>query len=133
MKIPAAVRALLTGPNSRRRMAWALLVALAPTLMYAGHWNVHVELPGGYYLGIPGGRQETAGDDEAHHRHCHGDSASCSEAPLTGGASVGHLAEATPVLTGAAPVAVLAAAGWRPTSSLSPAPELLPPRGAVFA
>lgn len=71
--------ALNTG---RTTMAWGLLIALLPSLLYLGHWSLRIPLPRtDSYVAV--GALEPAhghGEDGEHGRHCHGD-ASCSDSP----------------------------------------------------
>lgn len=71
-------------------MRWLLLAAFLPTLTFLGHWPLRVDIPGtAIYVGLPDANR-AAGHD--HHRHCHADAASCSDAPVTGTATIGLLA-----------------------------------------
>ena len=107
-----------------------LLVALLPTLLFAGHWqpSLSIPIPGtGYSLGAPA-VQDHAAHAGDHAGHCHSESAGCSQSPASQQAPVADFREMATTI-GLSALAILAVAlSWRPTRSYEPVPEVRPPR-----
>lgn len=122
--------------NSRaaqQRNARLLLLALAPMLLFVGHWPSRLDIPGtDYYVSMPFATPGT-GEEHDHGRHCHADAGSCSDVPAATGAGFAMMQEAV----AAGPIGgLLLALGlwwWRPTIRLTVDPELPPPRRAGLA
>ena len=81
-----------------------LLLSLMPTLLFVGHWSLHIEIPGtDHYVGAPPPRAERvtahhhgpSGQDSSHdhEQHCHANAATCADAAAVPVAPVAHLAE----------------------------------------
>ena len=86
-----------------------LFLSLLPTLLFVGHWSLHIEIPGTtYYVGAPipqadttahhhdGGSGNRATHD--HEQHCHANAATCADAAAVPVTPVAHLAEAIAAL-----------------------------------
>lgn len=76
-------------------VAWILLLALAPSVTFLGHWpSLQFDIPGtDAYVQVPlTGAHEQPGED--HERHCHGDSSGCSDSPGSLGVSLGLVQDA---------------------------------------
>lgn len=125
----------LSRPSRQRTMAWLLVAAFLPSLVFAGHWPaIAVAIPGtGWSIGLPaaGHAHAPAGSGHAHDQHaehCHADMATCAGQPFTGGATVAALQEITlAAVVGGLLVAVALAAlpAWR---GHAPPPPFEPPR-----
>jgi len=115
--------------GARLLQVWALLLAYLPSLLFLGHWEPRVAVPGTpWSFGLPVGREyadEAAGD---HARHCHGDAAGCSDVPFTGGPGIALMAEALAFLGTDSPFVAGNARWWQPAGARTVAPELQPPR-----
>jgi len=112
-----------------------LIVAIAPSILYVGHWEPRIDIPfTSYYWGIPESWQSAGGshDDESHAEHCHGDS-SCTERPVTAGAGVALLRDDLEMLGAAGLLRAVFAAVRSPHLPGLQAPETPPPRRAVLA
>ncbi len=123
----------LTAQRNRRRIAVLLLLSLVPMLTFMGHWPSSVPIPGtDQYLSIPlaGHTDEHTGhnDGHDHSQHCHGDAASCSDAPVFAGVSFALMSEPLAVQAAAGLLWATALLAWRPRQSNSLLPELQPPR-----
>lgn len=112
-----------------------LLVALAPSILYVGHWEPRFDIPfTSYYWGIPedwGGHGENE-DTSSHADHCHGDS-SCAGKPVSAGATVALLREHVAYLGTFGLLAIVVGAWWSPRQRLTAGPETPPPRLLVVA
>ncbi len=87
-----------------------LLLSLLPTLLFVGHWSLHLEIPGtNSYVGTQPAKAETTSghhhdgpsDDRSNHdheQHCHANAATCADAAAVPVAPVAHLAEAIAAL-----------------------------------
>ena len=95
----------LQSTRARNHASKLLFLSLLPTLLFVGHWSLHIEIPGtGYYVGPPaqvqdagthhhdGPSGERSGHD--HQQHCHTNAATCADAAAVPGAPVAHLADA---------------------------------------
>jgi hypothetical protein len=124
-------------PHARRmnRLSWTLLASLMPMLTFMGHWPSEIPLPGtnSYIsLGPEAAHTHSHSEDEASHsHHCHGDSAGCSEAPVTAGVTFGMMNEAVALAIAAG----LFFAAWAGVAAVrsqrSLAPEPRPPRAVI--
>lgn len=125
-----AVEVRFNSCAAQQRNARLLLLALAPMLLFAGHWPSRLDIPGtDYYLSVPFAAPGP-GEEHDHGRHCHADAGSCSDVPASSGAGFAMMHEAV----AAGPIGgLLLAIGlwwWRPTARLTVHPELRPPRPA---
>lgn len=108
-------------------MRWLLAVAYLPALTFFGHWPLSVDVPGtSLYVGLP---ESSSAHEHDHTNHCHADAASCSDTPVTAGATVALLAESVAMSGNDSPLIGMAAESmrWRPqagVSPLSPPPEV---------
>ena len=122
------------GAQAPRATAWLLLLALLPTLTFFGHWpGFEIPLPGvDASIGLPfAGHTHAhgeAGAGEDHGRHCHEDSAGCSDVPFTGASGFLLLAEAVAGLAAAAPLLAVRLAAAHAPAGRTVAPEPNPPR-----
>lgn len=119
-------------------MSLLMLAAILPTLTYLGHWELVVPLPGDQELTIiaaEGGHTHRHDDDHAaeHARHCHGDAASCSDAPFTGVSAFALLSAAVALLGTAGTAHEVPGGWWHPHRSNRVNPLLRPPRPASLA
>ncbi|MEO6042736.1 MAG: hypothetical protein ABIQ47_02285 [Tepidiformaceae bacterium] len=91
--------------GERRPTTAVLLLALLPSLLFLGHWQLELAVPllASHILLVPG---EGAALESAHARHCHGGAATCSDVPYAGGSGFALLSEAVAQLT--APPTVVA-------------------------
>ena len=103
--------------GERRPTTAVLLLALLPSLLFLGHWQLELAVPllASHILLVPGegAALESApepapesGKSAAHARHCHGGAATCSDVPYAGGSGFALLSEAVAQL--AAPPTVVA-------------------------
>ena len=104
-----------------------MVIALAPSLLFLGHWSLEVPLPGGWHAAL--GLQEASyGEGEAvHAEHCHGES-SCSETQPLGLGGFALMGRALALLGAAA---LMFSTGTRSGLRLRGgvvAPEPMPPR-----
>lgn len=114
-------------------MARLLAVSLLPMLTFAGHWEPRIDIPfTNYYWGLPVlGHESSHSHAHDHSDHCHGESASCANKPVTSGASFALLREVV-LLLGTAAIAIgLDGRWWRPRPPALVLPELQPPRYAI--
>ncbi len=87
-----------------------LLLSLMPTLLFVGHWSLHLEIPGtDSYVGTRPAKAETTGahhhdgpsgdrSNHDHEQHCHANASTCADAAAVPVAPVAHLAEAIAAL-----------------------------------
>jgi hypothetical protein len=106
-----------------------------PALSFMGHWPEDFGIPGtAYYVGLPftgsHGHTHEAGANAAdtHARHCHGDSASCSDVPATAGVSFGLANEALALTLAAGALLAVASANRAALRENVLAPDRRPPR-----
>ena len=92
--------------GERRPTTAVLLLALLPSLLFLGHWQLELAVPllSSHILLVPGegAALESApesGKSAAHARHCHGGAATCSDVPYAGGSGFALLSEAVAQLT----------------------------------
>ncbi len=117
--------------------ALALLIAILPSLLFLGHWTLRFDVPGtDYSLGLPKAgvaHGEAAAHDHA--RHCHGNSASCSDVPFAGASAFALMSASVACLGLAGILLALGGSWWLPSRRATVAPEPRPPRGepALFA
>jgi len=115
-----------------------LFLSLLPTLLFVGHWSLHIEIPGtNSYIGMPTSGAEAAvahhhdassqHSSHEHEQHCHANAATWADAAAVPVAPVAHLADAV--------AAFGADSAWRriPSETLSligwtAAPQVPPPR-----
>jgi hypothetical protein len=113
-----------------------LFIALLPSLLFFGHWQLSLAIPGtGYRVGTRAVHVEAEHHDEAngdHESHCHESAASCSDAPLTSISWFAHLSEAVGLIGAAALLISLSVAAWLPASARAIPPELPPPNSPVY-
>lgn len=120
-------------PARPQRASWVLLLALMPMLTFMGHWPSSLPIPGtGLYVTVPlAGPAPNAGSEEHHDhsKHCHGEAASCADAPVAAGVGLAlmNTLVSIPPATGLLFITVLVAA--LPLRSNTLAPEPRPPRG----
>lgn len=109
-------------------MAKALLAALAPMLLFIGHWEIVVPLPGADAYLVLGVNDDHHTDPGDHSQHCHGNAASCSDVPLTALSGLALLAQhlAAPAHDGQGQPVGVGAAGPHPDHVERP--ELPPPQ-----
>jgi hypothetical protein len=109
-------------------MALTMLAALAPSLLYLGHWSVRLPVPGTnafIAIGMQAEHQAQASEG-GHEKHCHG-TASCTDsppAPVPIGFAL--LNEALALLAAAGLLVPVVVAGGR-LRTLAAVPPLLPP------
>lgn len=98
----------LRSTRARNLTSKLLFLSLLPTLLFVGHWSLHIEIPGtNYYVGPPERVVQTAGTHQHdghshghsgsphdHEQHCHANAATCADAAAIPVAPVAHLAEA---------------------------------------
>ncbi|MGH2609082.1 MAG: hypothetical protein ACRDHF_08330 [Tepidiformaceae bacterium] len=113
--------------------ATLMLVALLPSVLYVGHWSLHVPVPGtGAFVAIGMRAEHEAQESEGgHEEHCHG-TASCTDsppAPVPVGFALLH--EGLALLGAAGALILLTTLAWRPGTLAAVAPLLPPPRGAA--
>lgn len=114
-------------------MARLLLVAYLPSLLFLGHWDLRLDLPGGYYLGLAGPAHDhldtrsssTPGD---HGSHCHGDLESCASIQAGGPVPVAVLSGAPLGPIPAARTIPAPLAAWQPAPPAELSPDTPPPR-----
>ncbi|OAI38487.1 hypothetical protein AYO38_09635 [bacterium SCGC AG-212-C10] len=113
-----------------RFMAIAIAVAYLPSLTFLGHWNPpQLEIPGtSYYLGLPAVHHVHHDDGADHETHCHENLASCSDGPVTAGATVALLGAVLAFLMRGGLLSRCDARWWLPHTPLSLTPDLRPPR-----
>jgi hypothetical protein len=112
-----------------RLLSWLLLASLMPLLTFMGHWPASIPIPGtDAYLTVPLAGKANQGDHHDHSQHCHGGSASCTDAPAAAGISVALENEPLAVTFAAAVLVVALAAAWRPSFVRTLSPEHRPPR-----
>ncbi|MBE7520623.1 MAG: hypothetical protein HS107_15415 [Thermoflexaceae bacterium] len=116
-----------------------LFLSLLPTLLFVGHWSLHIEIPGThYYVGAPTLSAEAAAanhhggssgqhSSHDHEQHCHANAATCADAAAVPVAPVAHLADAVAALGldsawRKIPIETLSLIGW------TSAPQFPPPR-----
>ena len=96
--------------GERRPTTAVLLLALLPSLLFLGHWQLELAVPSfaSHVLLVPGegAAHQSAHEDDhesgkgaAHARHCHGGAATCSDVPYAGGSGFALLSEAVAPLT----------------------------------
>ena len=115
-------------------VAWALLGALLPSLLYLGHWAFPVPIPGmDAYIALGMRAEHEAQREEGgHERHCHGD-ASCTDVPPSPVNGFAVLND-TLGLLGAGGLLVLAAAlAWQPATGPGKRPLVPPPRAFALS
>ncbi|MCC7364450.1 MAG: hypothetical protein IT303_08755 [Dehalococcoidia bacterium] len=115
---------------AHRRGSWLLLAAFLPSLLYAGHWTLQLDIPGtDYYIGFA---QRSDGHQHAgdHDAHCHGDPEGCTDSPPTISVPVATLAAA--FATATAEIRTFAPPGDAAALIGADArgPDTPPPRGA---
>ncbi|MCC7366020.1 MAG: hypothetical protein IT303_16770 [Dehalococcoidia bacterium] len=124
----------------RRALPLVLLAALLPMLSYAGHWELHLRLPG-FEATTPAAHTHdhhaadaTHSDDaDRHAEHCHGGPASCSDVPFAGSSAFALAGQALAVLGSEGQLLALAALTWAPHRGQTIVPELRPPRPSPAA
>jgi len=120
-----------------RLRAWALLVALIPSLAFFGHWTPRLPIPGtSLYVGLPVSTVHDHGQAGSDHEsHCHTDSSACSDVPFTGVSAFALLSQTVTLLGAAATMVALSTIAWRPGRIQTLSPEPRPPRrpAAAFA
>lgn len=105
-------------------------------LTFMGHWPTSVAIPGtDLYLAVPFAGAEPGHGEATHHdhtKHCHGDVASCTDAPAAAGVTMALVAGMVtlPVAAGLLALALTLAAV--PLAARSVVPELRPPRPSAF-
>lgn len=105
-------------------------------LTFMGHWPTSVAIPGtDLYVAVPFAGAEPGHGEATHHdhaKHCHGDAASCTDAPAAAGVSIALVTGLVtlPVAGGLLSFALLVAA--LPLVAWSVAPDRRPPRPAAL-
>lgn len=122
----------------QRRASWALFLALLPMLTFMGHWPEMVSIPGTQlYIRVPlAGHQVEQDHDGGHHdhaKHCHGDAASCTDAPAAAGVAIALMGSIVALPAAHALLLLGLIAGAVPLAALSVSPELRPPRSRGLA
>lgn len=100
-----------------------------PTLTFMGHWPATVAVPGtDLYVSIPlaGAAGDTHGAGN-HESHCHGDSATCTDAPMAAGAGLAMLSDTVVLASLGGLFLALTGRLWRPYLAITLAPEIKPP------
>ncbi len=110
-----------------------MVAALAPSLMFLGHWSVSIPVPGtGWYVGMPATpHRHTEESDDGHERHCHADAASCGDVPFAGASAFALLTDTVVLLGASGLLMALTLRYWEPSLSATIAPERRPPRFAA--
>jgi hypothetical protein len=112
----------------RRRAAWLLFAGYLPSLLFLGHWDLQIDIPGtAYYVGLPG---DTGHSHADHSQHCHADMGSCSDLPLVTAAPVALLAATVETPREDSRGFPAPSAGWHPAGTIDSAPDTPPPRAA---
>ena len=110
-----------------------MVAALAPSLMFLGHWSVSIPVPGtGWYVGMPATpHSHTEEADDGHERHCHADAASCGDVPFAGASAFALLTDTVVLLGASGLLWMLTLRYWEPSLSATVSPERRPPRFAA--
>ena len=126
----------MDAPRARQQHAsWALFLALVPMLTFMGHWPRVLPIPGTdsfVYVPLAGASHEAEGHHD-HSKHCHGDAASCTDAPAAAGVTnlLMHALVSLPGVTAVLFLGLLATVPAPAGSTI--APELRPPRAIAAA
>ena len=114
-----------------------LLVAFLPSLLFFGHWELSVAIPGtGYRVGVPVAPEAARDGHEAegsHESHCHESAASCSDTPLTGISWIAHLSEAIAFIGLSGVLIGIGMTTWLPLRGRCVRPEVPPPDLSLLA
>ncbi|MCL4239773.1 MAG: hypothetical protein KJ048_00320 [Dehalococcoidia bacterium] len=131
----------LQSTRARSFASKLLFLSLLPTLLFVGHWSLHIEIPGtDYFVGPPGRAVqaegthhhdapsgEHSGSGHDHEQHCHANAATCADAAAVPVAPVAHLAEAIAAL-GADSAWLRIPNETRSLSGWDAAPQFPPPK-----
>jgi len=116
---------------ARRRVVVLLLAAYLPSLLFLGHWDLQIDIPGtNYYVGLPVRPHNHPDDGEGHGEHCHTDMGDCARTPLAATAPVFLIAAALEGEAYQAHGILVPAALWAPHGPEAISPEPPPPRAA---
>ena len=113
-------------------VSWLLVCSLLPSLLFVGHWQIALAIPGrGHAVALALAHPDASGHgDEAggdHADHCHESAANCSDTPLTSISWIAHLSDAMAMIGFYGLLIGLCMAVWRPAGGSSLVPELPPP------
>lgn len=116
---------------ARRRAVWLIVAAYLPSLLFLGHWELKIDIPGtDYYVGTPEWGHSHAEHEGEHEEHCHTKLNSCARVPLTTTAFVLFMAAALEAEAHEARGVPAFTALWAPHEPKAISPDPPPPRAA---
>ena len=109
-----------------------LLLALLPSLLYLGHWELSFDIPHtNLYWEMPLiGQSRLHDDGEAHENHCHGDG-ECASASSIAGVAIALLSRVLGLIGANGLLSLVAVLSVMPVQRPGDAPVPPPPRGAA--